>query len=206
MGTPPTRYSSDIAFTPAVKAIQAAKGSRQAYARMEEAGSWSTEISEELADFIARQRSFFLATANNTGQPYIQHRGGPPGFLRVIDAQTLGFADYRGNKQYISLGNLVENNKVHLFLIDYEEQSRVKIWGEALVVEEDPAMLSALHPAGYAAKPERAVLIRVLAWDANCRQHIPLRIEAEHVRASLSAKDQEIAALRTELARLRAHR
>ncbi len=199
-----TRFPSDVAFTPAVKAIQAQKGSRQAYARMEEGRGWSTEISEDLAEFVARQRSFFLATANADGQPYIQHRGGPPGFLRVVDSRTLGFADLRGNRQYISLGNLGENAKVHLFLIDYAEQSRIKVWGEARVVEDDDALLASLTPDGYAAKPERAILVRVTAWDVNCPQHIPVRFEAEQVKAELEAKDREIAELRAELARLRA--
>ncbi|MBC8067813.1 MAG: pyridoxamine 5'-phosphate oxidase family protein, partial [Deltaproteobacteria bacterium] len=129
-----TSYPSDVAFTPAVKAIQAQKGSREAYARVEEGRGWNTEITEDLAEFIAHQRSFFLATANAEGQPYIQHRGGPPGFLRVVDSHTLGFADFRGNRQYISIGNLGENPKVHLFLIDYAERTRVKIWGHAQVI------------------------------------------------------------------------
>ena len=198
-----TSFPSDVAFTPAVKAIQARMGSRQAYARMEETRGWATKITADLAGFIAQQRSFFLATATADGQPYIQHRGGPPGFLRVLDPHTLAFADFRGNRQYISIGNLGENPKVHLFLIDYEERSRVKIWGEARVIEDDDALLASLAPTDYDAHPERAIVIRVTAWDANCRQHIPVRIEAEHVKAVLEAKDREIAALRAELASLR---
>jgi hypothetical protein len=196
--------SSDVAFTPAVKAIQTRKGSRGAYARMEERGGWETSISDELASFIAEQNSFFLATANAEGQPYIQHRGGPPGFLRVLDETTLGFADYRGNRQYISLGNLVENPKVHLFLIDYATRQRIKIWGEAKVVEGDPALLAKLMPAGYDARPEQAIVIRVTAWDANCPQHIPQKLQAEDVAKALAARDAKIAALESELARLRA--
>jgi uncharacterized protein len=198
-----TIHPSDVAFTPAVKAIQAQKGSRDAYARMETGRGWSTEITDDLGEFIAQQRSFFLATANADGQPYIQHRGGPPGFLRVVDSHTLGFADFRGNRQYISIGNLGENPKVHLFLIDYAHRSRVKIWGHAQVVEDDAALLASLTPAGYAAKPERVILIHVTAWDPNCPQHIPVRFEAEQVKAELEAKDREIAALRAELSRLR---
>jgi predicted pyridoxine 5'-phosphate oxidase superfamily flavin-nucleotide-binding protein len=167
------RFSSDVAFTPAVKAIQASKGSRQAYARMEQRGGWATKVTHDLADFIHDQNSFFLATASADGQPYIQHRGGPPGFLRVIDETTLGFADFRGNKQFISLGNLAENPKVHLFLIEYETRRRVKIWGEARVVEDDPALVHALTVPGYDAKPERAIVIHITAWDENCPQHIP---------------------------------
>jgi predicted pyridoxine 5'-phosphate oxidase superfamily flavin-nucleotide-binding protein len=170
------RASSDVAFTSAVKAVQTRKGSRAAYARMEERGGWETEITGELADFIGEQNSFFLATASADGQPYIQHRGGPPGFLRVLDATTLAFADYRGNRQYISLGNLAENPKVHLFLIDYATRRRIKIWGEAVVVENDPALLAELMPEGYDARPEQAIIIHVSAWDENCPQHIPRKV------------------------------
>jgi uncharacterized protein len=200
--TTTTSYASDVAFTPTVKAIQAQKGSRQAYARVEARG-WETEITPMLADFVARQRSFMLATANAEGQPYIQHRGGPPGFLRVVDSRTLGFADFRGNRQYISIGNLSENAKVHLFLIDYAERSRIKIWGRARVVEDDEALLASLTPAGYDARAECAILVELTAWDINCPQHIPVRLEAEQVKAALEAKDREIATLRAELAQLR---
>lgn len=198
----PLPVSSDIAFTPAVKAIQARKGSRESYARMERAGGWETELHEEVAAFIAEQTSFFLATVNAEGQPYIQHRGGPKGFLRVLDPKTLGFADYRGNRQYISMGNLTENAKVHLFLIDYAQKRRVKIWGEARVVEDDPALVAELMPQDYDARAERAFLIHVTAWDANCPQHIPQRFDAEDVAAALEARDLRIAALEAELARV----
>jgi predicted pyridoxine 5'-phosphate oxidase superfamily flavin-nucleotide-binding protein len=191
---------SDVAFTPAVKAIQTQKGSRQAYARMERGAGWETLITEELAAFVAEQTSFFLATANAEGQPYIQHRGGPKGFLRVLDEHTLGFADYRGNRQYISLGNLSENPKAHLFLIDYAAQRRIKIWGEARVVENDPALLAKLAPAGYDAQSERAIVVRVCAWDVNCPQHIPQRLEAADVAAALAARDARIAELEARLA------
>lgn len=195
------RFPSDVAFTDSVKAIQTRKGSRSAYARMEQGSGWSTEITDDLAGFIAEQRSVFLATANAEGQPYIQHRGGPPGFLHVLDDKTLAFADLRGNRQYISLGNLAENPKVHLFLIDYAHRRRVKIWGEATVVEDDPALVARLAPAGQEGRPERAVVIRVDAWDANCPQHIPQRLEAEDVATALASRDRRIAELEAELAR-----
>ena len=168
-----TGVSSDVAFTDTVKAIQLRMGSRKAYARMEANGGWETEVTPELAAFIAEQQSVFMATANADGQPYIQHRGGPPGFLRVLDAQTLAFADFRGNKQYISMGNLEDNPKVHLFLIDYADRRRVKIWGEAKVIEDDPELVARLFPEGYDARAERAFVIHVTAWDENCPQHIP---------------------------------
>lgn len=197
-------YSSDVAFTSSVKAIQAQRGSRVAYARMEARGGWQTRITPELTGFIAAQRSFFLATANLECQPYVQHRGGPPGFLQVLDEQTLAFADYVGNRQYISTGNLADNPRAQLFLIDYAERSRVKIWGEARVEASDPALLERLMPRGYRARPEQAIVFRVTAWDANCPQHIPRRFEAEDVEAALREKDGRIAQLEEELRRLRA--
>jgi predicted pyridoxine 5'-phosphate oxidase superfamily flavin-nucleotide-binding protein len=200
----PHRPSSDVAFTANVKAAQARLGSRAAYARMERDGGFETAIDDDLAAFIGAQRSVFLATASAAGQPYIQHRGGPPGFLRVLDPGTLAFADFAGNRQYISLGNLAENPRVHLFLIDYASRRRVKIWGEASVVEGDADLLSRLTPAGYEARPERVVLIRVTAWDANCPQHIPQRLEAEDVRKALEQRDARIAALEAEVEALRA--
>ena len=133
-------YSSDVAFTPAVKAIQARKGSREGYARVEENGGWRTEIDENLAGFLAETNSFYLATASGTGQPYIQHRGGPKGFVKIIDKNTIAFADYSGNRQYITQGNLSENPKAHIFVMDYTHRRRVKIWGEARVVDDDPAL------------------------------------------------------------------
>ena len=196
-------YSSDVAFTPSVKALQSLKGSRAAYARMEEAGSWKTAVTADLKEFIEAQTSIFLATANGAGHPYIQHRGGPPGFLRVLDERTIGFADFAGNRQYITLGNLAENPKAHLFLIDYAKRHRVKIWGEARAIEHDAELTGRLMPAGYKARAERIILISVSAWDENCRQHIPRRLEAADVAAALAERDQRIAALEAELARLR---
>jgi len=197
------QYASDIAFTPTVKALQTRKGSRRAYAHMEAAGSWQTHITPDLEAFIAEQRSVFLATVNAEGQPYIQHRGGPPGFLRVLDERTLAFVDFSGNRQFISTGNLAENPKAHLFLIDYRQRKRVKIWGEARIVPADAELLARLLPEGYKAKPEQVLLFSVNAWDANCPQHIPARFEAEDVLAALKEKDQQIATLQAELAQLR---
>jgi predicted pyridoxine 5'-phosphate oxidase superfamily flavin-nucleotide-binding protein len=195
-------YASDVAFTPAVKAVQARKGSRRAYERMEQRRDWSTHITPELAEFIAAQTSVFMATANARGQPYIQHRGGPPGFVHVLDAQTLGFADFTGNRQYITQGNLAENPKAHLFLIDYAQRRRVKIWGEAQVVD-DAELTARLMPEAYKARPEHAILLDVLAWDENCSQHIPQRFESGEVAAALAERDRRIEALEAEIARLR---
>jgi len=196
-------YSSDVAFTPAVKAVQTRKGSRATYGRMEEKGAWQTSITPDLASFIAAQTSVFLATVNAEGQPYIQHRGGPVGFLHVLDDKTIGFADFAGNRQYISQGNLADNPKAHLFLIDYVHKKRVKIWGEARIVEGDEKLISQLMPDDYKARPEQSILFTVSAWDANCPQHIPQRFEAADVAAALAERDARIETLQAEIKRLR---
>ena len=192
--------SSDVAFSPTVKAVQARKGSRAAYRRVEERGGWETRITPELAQFIAAQTSIFLATASRDGQPYIQHRGGPPGFLHVLDAHTIAFADFAGNRQYITQGNLADNPKAHLFLMDYAHRHRIKIWGEARVVEGDDALVAQLMPQNYRARPEQVIVFTVAAWDTNCSQHIPQRFDA----AALGERDARIAELEAEVAKLRA--
>ncbi len=204
MGESDRSSSSDVAFTPAVKAVQMRKGSRSAYAALEERGGWPTRVTAELAQFIAEQTSVFLATASRDGQPYVQHRGGPKGFLRVLDETTLGFADFVGNRQFITLGNLAENPRAHLFLIDYATRRRVKIWGEARVVEGDDTLTATLMPQGYRARPSQAILFAVSAWDANCPQHIPLRLAASDIDAALAERDDRIRALEAEVASLRA--
>ena len=204
-------YSSDVAFTPSVKAIQARKGSREAYARVEENGGWRTEIDDKLAGFLANTNSFYMATATKDGQPYIQHRGGPKGFIKVLDKTTIAFTDYAGNQQYLTQGNLTENPKAHIFIMDYAHRRRVKIWGEARVVEDDPALTQSLMPKGYRARPEQVIVFKIAAWDTNCPQHIPQKFEAADVAAAMaeaSAKieerDAKIAALEAEIARLKA--
>ncbi len=196
-------YSSDIAFTPSIKAVQTRKGSRQAYHRVEERGSWPTQITPDLAAFIEAQTSVFLATVSVEGQPYIQHRGGPAGFLRVLDDKTIGFVDFSGNRQYITQGNLADNPKAHLFLIDYAHQRRIKIWGEARVIEGDAELTAKLMPDGYKARPEQVILFTISAWDANCAQHIPQRFDATSVAAALAEREERIKALEAEIKRLR---
>ncbi len=197
-------HVSDIVFTPAVKAAQARLGSRQAYAEMEEGpGGWQDQVTPELAAFIAERDSFYLASVNGAGQPYIQHRGGPVGFLKVLDDKTLALADFRGNRQYISLGNLTENDKVALFLMDYPNRRRVKIWGRARFVEDDPALVERLATPGYRAKPERALLIHVDAWDANCPQHITPRFTEPQIVQATDGLRQRIVELESEVAALR---
>ncbi len=196
-------YSSDVAFSRTVKAIQARKGSRKTYARVEQNGAWERYINPPLAAFIATQRSAFLATANLDGQPYVQHRGGPPGFIHVLGDTTLAFVDFVGNRQYITQGNLIDNPKAQLFLIDYGSRSRVKLWGSARVVEGDPELTKRLMPEGYKAKAEQVILFEVSAWDANCPQHIPRRFEAEDVAAVARERDERIKELEAEVAGLR---
>lgn len=196
--------SSDIVFTDAVKAIQSRKGSRTGYRRMEETSGWETRITPGLAGFIAAQTGVFLGTANAAAQPTIQHRGGPAGFLRVLDDRTLGFADFRGNRQYITQGNLAENPKATLFLIDDAARRRINIWGTARIVEDDPDLLERLRPEGYKAAPEQVLIFEVAAWDANCPQHIPQRFEAADVAKALAGRDARIAELEAEVRTLRA--
>ena len=192
------RLVSDIAFTPAVKAVQEQKGSRSAYVRTD----WSDRITPGLAAFIAERDSFYLGTASADGQPYIQHRGGPPGFLKVLDDKTLAFADFKGNRQYITAGNLAENAKAYIFLMDYASRRRIKIWGKARVVNDDPVLLSRITASDYKGKPEQAVLFTVEAWDANCPQHITPRFSEREVEATVATLTARIATLEAELARL----
>ena len=199
-----TNPSSDIAFSAAVKNVQERKGSRRAYARMEERGSWETRVTPDLKAFVEAQTSVFLATASADGQPYVQHRGGPAGFLRVLNEHTIGFVDFAGNKQYITSGNLSENPKAQLFLIDYATRQRIKIWGVAHVVEDNDDLAAQLMPAGYKACAEQVVLFTVTAWEANCPQHIPQRLEAGDVDAALALRDARIAILEAEVKRLAA--
>lgn len=169
-------YPSDIAFTPDVKAIQKTKGSRDAYARVEQGRGWQTIVTPELREFLSGLDMFYLGTANADGQPYIQYRGGAPGFLKVLDEHTLGFADFSGNRQYISLGNLFANSKAFIFLMDYVNSRRIKLWGTARAIEDDPELLERLRDPDYGVQVERAILFTIKAWDVNCPQHIHQRL------------------------------
>jgi predicted pyridoxine 5'-phosphate oxidase superfamily flavin-nucleotide-binding protein len=193
---------SDIAFTPAVKAIQERKGSRQSYARMERGHGWETTVTPDLAAFLADLDMFYLGTATADGQPYIQHRGGPPGFLKVIDDHTLGFADFGGNRQYVTLGNLSENPKAFLFLMDYANRRRVKVWGTARVVEGDAKLQERLRDPAYPGAVERAILFSVEAWDVNCPQHIHPRFSQREVAPVIKGLQARIAELESEVERL----
>lgn len=194
--------SSDVAFTPAVKAIQERKGSRAAYARMEGAGGWQTTATPDLAEFLAGLDMFYFGTANTEGQPYIQYRGGSPGFLKVLNDQTLGFADFGGNRQYITLGNLSENPKAFLFLMDYANSSRVKVWGKARVIEDDPELLDRLRDPEYQGKVERAILFEIEAWDVNCPRHIHKRFSQRQITPVIAELQARITDLESQLTAL----
>ena len=198
-----TETRSHYAFTPTVKAIQARKGSRDAYQQREQR-PWNATVTPDLAAFIAAQTSFFMATATADGQPYIQHRGGPAGFLHVLDDKTLAFADFAGNRQYLTQGNLADNPKAHIFLIDYVNRQRIKIWGTAKVVENDPELLARLMPKAYKARPEQVIVFTITAWDSNCPQHIPQKLDLADVVAVVAERDQRIRELEAEVARLKA--
>lgn len=198
----PQPYPSDVAFTPAVKAVQARKGSRASYARMERGEGWQTAVTDELAEYLAGLDMFYLGTASADGQPYVQYRGGPPGFLKVVDEHTLGFADFGGNRQYVTLGNLSENPKAFLFLMDYANQRRVKVWGTARVVEGDADLETRLREPGYPGKVERAILFTVAAWDVNCQQHIHERFSRRQLTPVIDRFQARIAELEAEIRRL----
>jgi predicted pyridoxine 5'-phosphate oxidase superfamily flavin-nucleotide-binding protein len=197
------RPISDIAFTSAVKLAQQQRGSREAYAKMEQRGGWQNKVTTDLAEFIAERDSFYLATASADGQPYIQHRGGPKGFLKVLDEHTLAFADFVGNAQYISTGNLDENNKAFIFLMDYPNRRRIKIWGTAAVVEGDDKLLNRLVDPEYRGKPERAFVFQVQAWDVNCPQHIKPRWTEEEIAPVIDELRAQVDRLEAENAQLR---
>jgi predicted pyridoxine 5'-phosphate oxidase superfamily flavin-nucleotide-binding protein len=195
--------NSSIVFTPAVQKAQAERGAASSYERRIAEGFPDT-VTPVLAKFIAEQDMAFLGTASGDGAPYIQHRGGPKGFIKIIDEKTLGFADYRGNRQYITLANLSENDRAYLFLLDPARRQRIKIWGRARIVEDDAALVAKLFDDGYKAKPERAILFTIEAWDVNCSQHIVTRYSEAQLEDAFADVRKHIAALEADNARLRA--
>jgi hypothetical protein len=195
--------NSSRVFTAAAQQAQAERGSAERYAQRLAEG-FPDKVTPELARFIAEQDMAFLGTADAGGAPYIQHRGGPKGFIKVLDERTLGFADYRGNRQYITLANLSENDRAFLFLLDPARRQRIKLWGRARVVEHDAALIERLFDAGYKARPERAILFTIEAWDVNCSQHIAARFTEAELEEAFAAVREKVAALEAENARLRA--
>lgn len=195
--------SSDIAFTPSVKAVQKRKGSRLEFLEQEADGGWATTITPSLTEFISQIRTCYLATATADGQPYVQHRGGAPGFLQVLDSQTLGFADFPGNRQYVTTGNLDENPRAFLFLMDYTRNRRVKLWGTARIVENDAGLSDRLLIKSYPADAEQVILFTVKAWDINCPRHIPTMVPMEEVSSICKRFESRIEELERENADLR---
>jgi predicted pyridoxine 5'-phosphate oxidase superfamily flavin-nucleotide-binding protein len=197
--------NSDIVFTPAARLAQAERGSARTYEKKFAAG-FPDRVTPDLAGFIAELDTAFLATVSAEGAPYIQHRGGPKGFIKVLDDKTLGFADFAGNRQYITISNLAGNDRAYLFLLDFANRQRIKLWGRARVVENDPALMERLIEPGYRARPERAILFTIEAWDVNCSQHITERYTQSEIAIATTGLRERIAELEAENARLRAER
>ena len=197
-------HPSDIAFSRAVKAQQERLGSRRIYEKMGTGAGWDEEITEARAAFIRERDSVYIATASADGRPYIQHRGGPKGFLKILDEKTLAFVEYAGNRQYISMGNLSENDRAYIFLMDYPNRRRVKIWGRAEFVEDDADLLARLVDDGYDARPERAFVFHVGAWDVNCPQHITPRFTQEEIEPTIRDLEQRNESLQARVEELKA--
>ena len=190
----------DVMFSPAVKAEQARLGSRASF----EDRDWQTEITDDLRQFLVAIDTFFFATASADGRPYIQHRGGPAGFLKPIGTHMLAFADFAGNRQYITLGHLKENDRAHIFILHFATQQRLKLWGRARVVEDDAELMERLVDPAYKAKPQRAIAFRIEAWDINCRQHIVARYSEAEIEPAVNQLPHRIKELEEEVARLKA--
>ena len=172
------RAFTQLAFSPSVEAEQARHGVREFAARIAQRAPENDRLNDDLADYIAAADSFFIGTASQDGWPHVQHRGGPAGFLKVLDDRTLAFANYVGNRQYITLGNLADNDRVLLFIIDYERGRRLKIWGRAREIDDDPALLQRVRDPDYPAAVDSVIRIDIEAWDLNCRQHFPMLVRA----------------------------
>jgi len=196
------RKFGEIAFTPEVQAAQSERGSRQTYEKYIAQGPANDLITPKIGEFISQLDGFYLGTVSSNGYPYIQFRGGAPGFLKVLDEKTLGFADFSGNVQYITVGNLSGNDKAFLFLMDYRHRQRIKIWGRAEYVEGDSALIEQLRVPDYSAKIERAIIFHVEATSENCPQHIPIRYSEAEVAAMMAPLQTRIAELEQQLANL----
>jgi predicted pyridoxine 5'-phosphate oxidase superfamily flavin-nucleotide-binding protein len=190
----------DVLFSDAVKAEQARLGSRPTF----EGREWKTEITDDLRQFLGAIDTFFFATASADGRPYIQHRGGPPGFLKTIGTHTLAFADFAGNRQYITLGHLKENDRAHIFILHFATQQRVKLWGRARVIENDTELMERLVDPTYKARPQRAVVFTLEAWDVNCTQHIVPRYSEAEIAPGINKLVARIKELEEEVACLKA--
>jgi hypothetical protein len=198
---------AELAFTPKVRAIQEELGSRANYARMELGEAFNDTLTQREAEFIAQRDSLYMASVSETGWPYVQHRGGPSGFIKVIDSTTIGFADYRGNRQYVSVGNLSNDDRVAMILVDYPSRSRLKLLGHARIVgPEQTELLDSLQTPGYRARVERGFVVRIAAFDWNCPQHITPRFTEAQITVATAPLHAKIEALEKELAESRASR
>lgn len=198
------RAFAQIAFTDSIKAAQTRYGSRRAYQKFEMAEERGDRLSERETDFLARCDSFYMGSVSETGWPYVQHRGGPKGFLKVLDDRTLAFVDFRGNKQYISVGNLTWNDRVALFIMDYPNQQRLKLWARARLVDrdQDPQLIARLQASSYEARVERAIVLNIEAFDWNCPQHITRRFSEAEVERMIALLLEENRALKAQLAQV----
>ena len=194
------RKFTEIAFTPGVKAAQTRYGTRKVYENFVKQGIEEDFLTQEEIEFIQARDSFYLGTVSSNGYPYIQFRGGAKGFLKVIDHQTLGFADFKGNLQYISVGNLADSDRVFLFLMDYAHRRRLKIWGRGKVIDNNPKLLEQLIVPNYSAVVERGIIITIEAMSWNCPQHIPIRYSEAEVLAKIEPLEARIKELEIALA------
>ena len=190
-----TRAFTQLCFSPAVKDAQARYGARERGRLLENKEAANSQLNDDLKAFIGTTTSFFIGTASRDGWPHVQHRGGPSGFLKILDDRTLAFADYTGNQQYITVGNLTENDRALLFLVDYERGRRLKIWGRATVIDNEPALIERVRDRAYPAKIERVIRIDVTAWDLNCRQHLPKLVPRQRLDQLVADCDARVAAL-----------
>jgi hypothetical protein len=198
-----SNHFAEIAFTPSVRAVQESMGSRRYYARQDK-DAGPVEFSHAETDFISQRDSFYIASVSETDWPYVQHRGGPAGFVRVLSPTTLGFADYRGNRQYVSVGNLLKNDRVAMIFVDYPNRERLKVLGHVrLVSSDEPAVIESLKTPGYRAHVERGFVITVVAYDWNCPQHITPRFSEAEVETAVAPLRKRLAQLETELAACR---
>ncbi|HHJ20415.1 MAG TPA: pyridoxamine 5'-phosphate oxidase family protein, partial [Gammaproteobacteria bacterium] len=192
-----------ILFSPATRAIQERYGSRDTIARMETRGHWKSRLPEDVISFIRARNSFYIGTASCEGRPYIQHRGGPTGFIHVLDQETLAWPEFKGNRQHITAGNLSENNQAFIFLMDYSLPRRIKLWGRAEVVEDSNALIPDIRSQPYYAKIARAIRFTVEVWDENCRQYIPDYSADSELMIKLQKSQNKITSLENEIKRLR---
>lgn len=191
------RAFAGIAFTPNVQTVQSIMGSRSIYCQAEVGATEPVALSTAEIEFIVERDSFYQATVSQSGWPYVQHRGGPPGFLKILDNRTIGYADFSGNRQYISVGNLIGDSRVSLLLMDYAQQRRLKIWGHARLIDEntEPALIAQLATPNYRARIERGIIIHIDAFDWNCPKYITPRYSKEQVRSILSSSMQSAPAV-----------